>query len=355
MTEDSPGAPSLCRDRSGTPDARESDGTSTILGLDLGEFKVAACPQGPATSEVRSTTIHSGPADLRNDPVAASPGSVHSEACTVEGQVADTFAELAFPDASSNRCPRRGAGASSWGTPREGRETPREVLETCATAPQIMPATFPSESKVGDGAQTDRRRKRRAGHGPADRTPAARPTRLPRGRTGWRAPPRSANESRSLLISDGGNGSWSGWRSGSTGPALYRRGQDIPELSKPGPDGGLVLGPEHQQPLARQVTDLAELAVAGEQQGRLRVRIRSAGRPRGRAADRPAPPGRPAAPGPSGARGRDPSAPRNSSSSARPSPDISSGLRPHELRDGLTPCRVWVSTIPSPPAARPPL
>ena len=131
MTEDSPGAPSLRRDKSGTPDARESNGISTILGLDLGEFKGLACPQEPATSEVRSTTIHAGPAGLRNQPEAGSPGMVHFETCTVDGQVADFFAEPALP------YPFVEPMHEAWGWCKAKRYTlgggevmPRAVLET---------------------------------------------------------------------------------------------------------------------------------------------------------------------------------------------------------------------------------
>jgi len=61
---------------------------------------------------------------------------------------------------------------------------------------------------------------------------------------------------------------------GAKGRPMYRRGHDMPELAEPGLDGGLGLGPQHQQAIACRVQDLAALAFAGELPGRLSVGVR---------------------------------------------------------------------------------
>jgi hypothetical protein len=49
---------------------------TTILGLDLGEFKSVACAYDTATTEARFMTIHTDPAGLRVLLEAERPGLV---------------------------------------------------------------------------------------------------------------------------------------------------------------------------------------------------------------------------------------------------------------------------------------
>ena len=83
-----------------------------ILGLDVGEFKSAACIYDPATTKARVTAIDNDPADLRKLLEATRPGTLIFESCPA--------AEPGWPTSSPTRWWRRGAGVGASDTHGKG-------------------------------------------------------------------------------------------------------------------------------------------------------------------------------------------------------------------------------------------
>ncbi len=70
---------------------------STILGLDLGQFKSVACLYDPNSQEARDRTITTDPDSLRPFLHGHRPDLVVFETCTIAGWVADLCGELGLP------------------------------------------------------------------------------------------------------------------------------------------------------------------------------------------------------------------------------------------------------------------
>src|SRR5262245_50712272 len=92
----------------------------TILALDLGKYKSAACLYDPASAEARFETVTTGRPELARLIDRHRPAAVVIEACALAGWVHDLCAELGHP------CRVANTASEAWRFQHAKRNTDRD-------------------------------------------------------------------------------------------------------------------------------------------------------------------------------------------------------------------------------------